>query len=478
MYSSGQYPDRALPARYLPMSVRPLRRAAAVVLPSLLVFGCAGRPRAETSEPESLPERRQGELALGTDAAAFYRGAGLLAGAEPVAFVGTVHFLSTGTPDTTMMLVAVSIPNRALTFIRENDRYRAGYEIRATLRRAGVQLDEVSAREQVRVGSFPETERADESVIFQEFIPITPGFYELQLVVRDLESARVSTATADLAVPRYLDGHISSPMPVHDAEPRLHADSIPRLIVSPRATGVFGRDSTITVYLEAYGGESTVPVQIVVRGDQGTTLYRDSVQLSPSGDLFSGTIGVPVARLGIGASHLSVTRTDTRDSSVTPVIVSFDENLPLLTLDQMVDYLQYFSSYARLRSLRGADPEGRARIWGEFLRDTDPDPSTPENEALRSYFQRIAYANIRFREDEAVGWRSDRGMVYVAFGEPDQIFEQTRSEFGTRGRRQIWDYRQHRLQLVFIDDSGFGRWRLTTGSEVEFRSALARTRSG
>jgi hypothetical protein len=67
-------------------------------------------------------------------------------------------------------------------------------------------------------------------------------------------------------------------------------------------------------------------------------------------------------------------------------------------------------------------------------------------------------------------------MVFVALGEPDQILEQSRSEFAGRGRVQVWEYRMHRLQLVFIDQTGFGRWRMSQSSEVEFRSALLRLR--
>ena len=455
-----------------------LRWRAALVLAPLVAFGCAGRPDTGAGGTEPVPERPQGRLALGTDPSTYYQQAGLLAGNGAVAFVGTIHFLATATPDTTMMLLGVSIPNRALTFIREDDRFRAGYEVRATLRRAGAQIGEVSAREQVRVGSFPETERADESVIFQEFVPIAPGAYEIQLVVRDLESARISAIGADLTIPRFFEGHIASPVPVHEAESRDQLDSVPEIIARPRATGIFGRDSAIAVYVEAYGGEESVPIDVAVRDENGNVLHQQTTQLQRTAALFAATIQVPVPPIGIGARRLSITRTDTRDSSVTPVLVTFDENLPLLTLDQMLDYLQYYASISRLRDLRSSAPSERWRIWSDFLRETDPDPSTPENEGLRSYFERVAYANVRFREDEGMGWRSDRGMVYVALGEPDQIIEQTRGNFGQRGRRQVWEYQRHRLQLLFVDETGFGRWRLTTGSEVEFRSALARMRGG
>ena len=39
-----------------------------------------------------------------------------------------------------------------------------------------------------------------------------------------------------------------------------------------------------------------------------------------------------------------------------------------------------------------------------------------------------------------------------------------------RGKVQIWDYTNRRLQLVFVDLSGFGRWRLTPSSMNDFQS--------
>jgi GWxTD domain-containing protein len=114
-------------------------------------------------------------------------------------------------------------------------------------------------------------------------------------------------------------------------------------------------------------------------------------------------------------------------------------------------------------------------VWAEFLRSTDPTPATPQNEALRDYFVRVGQANARYRDEGSQGWLSDRGRVYVTLGDPDQIYVQGGQDVNARGRAQIWEYREDRVQLVFIDQSGFGRWRLTTSSENDFR-LLARRR--
>ena len=62
--------------------------------------------------------------------------------------------------------------------------------------------------------------------------------------------------------------------------------------------------------------------------------------------------------------------------------------------------------------------------------------------------------------------------------DPDQIYEQggmgSSAEVGQRGRVQAWEYRNVGVRLVFVDQSGFGRWRLTPSSNAEFESAARR----
>jgi GWxTD domain-containing protein len=111
-----------------------------------------------------------------------------------------------------------------------------------------------------------------------------------------------------------------------------------------------------------------------------------------------------------------------------------------------------------------------------FWRETDPDPETTEHEALRDYFRRLVTVNERFREEAAAGWLTERGKVFITLGEPDQILEQGDVGIGSRGRLQIWQYLQHRTQFVFVDQSGFGRWRMTPASEAEFEALALRVR--
>jgi GWxTD domain-containing protein len=221
-----------------------------------------------------------------------------------------------------------------------------------------------------------------------------------------------------------------------------------------------------------------LPVDFVVRNDKGTQLWRDSTALARRGALFSGVVSVPISTVGVGVAQVSFTRRDASDTVKAPLFVSFGEDIPLMSFEDMLGYLRFFARSARLNALRSAPPEKRATMWAEFLRATDPIPETAINEDMQAYFGRIQVANVQFRTDRNPGWLSDRGMVFVALGEPDQIFERnvnqaySTTQMTSTTRLQIWQYRQYNSQLVFFDENG--RWRLSRPSESEFLSLNAR----
>lgn len=444
---------------------------------SVILAGCGGSTasgRPAQPNPRVLPPA--GSPA--PDVSELYRQIGLLAAPGPVAFVGKVSAFASAFPDTTLVLVSLSIPNRALTFSREGDRYRAPYEVKLTLNRGDIEAANVNAMEIVRVGSFREINRTDESVIFQHYFHVPPGVYEISVMVRDVGGSRGATQRAPITVPSLGSGRLSTPLLVYEASGRATLDSAPGLLASPRSSAVFGRDSTVAIYVEGYGSGARLPVDFVVRNDKGMQLWRDSAALARRGALFSGVVSVPISTVGVGVAQVSFTRRDASDTVKAPLFVSFGEDIPLMSFEDMLGYLRFFARSARLNALRDAPLEKRATMWAEFLRATDPIPETATNEDMQAYFGRIQVANAQFRMDRNPGWLSDRGMVFVALGEPDQIFERSvnqalsTTQMTSTTRLQIWQYRQYNSQLVFFDENG--KWRLTRPSETEFLALNSR----
>lgn len=74
-----------------------------------------------------------------------------------------------------------------------------------------------------------------------------------------------------------------------------------------------------------------------------------------------------------------------------------------------------------------------------FWEIRNPDPNSPTNEFRDEYYRRLAYANDQFgspgRHD---GWRTDRGMVYITLGPPQQLTPYRSSQYLTP--LEIWFY--------------------------------------
>jgi GWxTD domain-containing protein len=456
-------------------------RVSVFALMLVLASGCS-RQRV-VPPPGSVPTA--GVIAPGEkprDPAAVYNQMGLIATGSPLSYVGKIAYFATGNPDTTMMLASISIPNRVLSFVRDGDTYRAPYEVRLRLTRGGAEIRTVESLEIVRVASFKEVTRTDESVIYQTYFKAAPGEYSISFMVRDVASNRSAMQEGAVTVPRMAPGALSTPVLVYEASQRSALDAPPKLLTSPRSSAVFGQDSTVSVYLEGYGAQPSLPVDFVVQNDRGVVTWRDTVVLQRSGGLLAGTVDIPISRVGIGIANVTFTRLDASDTVRTPVFISFGNEIPLLSYEDLLNQLRYYVSPDRLRALRETPVDQRGRAWAAFLKASDPAPATPEHEGLQTYFSRLQQAGLRFRDEGGSrgGWLSDRARVYVVLGEPDQLYEQTssgplnRTSISQRGRLQFWEYSQYRVRLVFYDETGSGRWRMTQASETEFQNINAR----
>ena len=460
-------------------------RRAVVLATILLATGACSRQR-ESRSPGSLPVPVPGGSPIeqpGRDQSSVYNQMGLIATATPLSYVGKVAYFASPSPDTTIMLASLSIPNRTLSFVRDGETYRAPYEVRLRVSKGATEVKSFESMEIVRVASFKEVNRTDESVLFQHYFRLPPGEYTVSFMVRDAASNRSAMQEGAITVPRLMPGALSTPLLVYEATRRATLDSVPRILASPRSSAVFGRDSTVSVYLEAYGQQASLPVTFVVQNDRGAVTFQDTTVLQRTNGLLAGAVAIPISRVGIGIANVTFMRADAKDTVRTPVFVSFGNDIPLLSYEELLNQLRYYVSPERLRSLRDTPTDQRGQAWAAFLKSSDPAPATPEHEGLQSYFSRLQQASLRFRDDGSGnrgGWLSDRARVYVVLGEPDQLYEQntntamTRTAISQRGRVQLWEYSQYRVRLAFYDDTGTGRWRMTQSSETEFQNINAR----
>ena len=127
-----------------------------------------------------------------------------------------------------------------------------------------------------------------------------------------------------------------------------------------------------------------------------------------------------------------------------------------LALEQMDRYL--LTNNER-RLLKKSSKEEKEKLFISFWKNRDNTPASEFNELMHEFYNRIDYANEHF-DGWKSGWETDRGQIYVLFGPPDNI-SRTHS-FNTNSVTQTWEYYRISKLFTFIDQNGFGDYRLST----------------
>jgi GWxTD domain-containing protein len=442
-----------------------MRRLVAVVLLSAATLHCGSWKRVGTRDAPAPAD----QLSHVVNVSSFYQKLGRLAAGDPLPFIGTVAFAA-GPGDSVITLIGLSLENRALSFQREGNLFVAKYRVSISFQRPGVRPVELTRDEIVRVPTFQETLRADESVLFQQILRLTSGPYNVSVTVRDASSTAESRAQGKYTAPAFPPGSTSAPILTYQATGRGSRSDPLSVVLNPRGSVGYGAD-TLLAYIEGYdfSGPTTVPFQVL--DEQQDVVHTDSLRFRGGRPVESQVIRMAPDSVSLGELKLVVGKAP--NERTVSALVSFSQAWVITNFDEMLDLLRYFGQDNKVSAMRKAPPSERSRLWREFYAETDPNKVTPENEALNQYFARISGANSRFTDEGVPGWRTDRGEVFIALGAPDESIESTP---GTAGRVVRWSYLNYRLNLFFQDETGFGRLRLTPGSRAEFERTLNRVR--
>ncbi|MEJ5305210.1 MAG: GWxTD domain-containing protein [Ignavibacteria bacterium] len=104
-----------------------------------------------------------------------------------------------------------------------------------------------------------------------------------------------------------------------------------------------------------------------------------------------------------------------------------------------------------------SDLDAKKNFLFNFWKQRDPDPNTSENERKIEYFERVKKADEMFRGSREKGWRSDRGRVYIVYGEPSEI-DRYPNEMDAYPY-EIWSYNNIEGGVIFVfgDITGTGQ---------------------
>jgi GWxTD domain-containing protein len=118
-------------------------------------------------------------------------------------------------------------------------------------------------------------------------------------------------------------------------------------------------------------------------------------------------------------------------------------------LDDLFEKSKYIAAGGEIdqyNSLNGK--EGKQKFILQFWNQRDSEPSTPQNEFFMEYLKRVEYSNQHFKALGKKGWRTDRGRVFLKYGEPSEI-ERFPNQIDTKPY-EIWYYNEIEGGVIFI----------------------------
>lgn len=134
------------------------------------------------------------------------------------------------------------------------------------------------------------------------------------------------------------------------------------------------------------------------------------------------------------------------------------------SLKDQMQQIRYIATQTQWKTLRKVPKDMYEEAIESFWQVKDPTPGTLRNETREFFNKRVLEADQRFSIHKRMpGWKSDRGRIYIKFGEPDQVV----SEAFPIGRPPsiVWHYFKLNRSFVFEDDKGFGQYRLKNKEE-------------
>jgi GWxTD domain-containing protein len=143
-------------------------------------------------------------------------------------------------------------------------------------------------------------------------------------------------------------------------------------------------------------------------------------------------------------------------------------------LDQDVAYIISDEERKAFKNL--SNDEERDAFIEQFWLRRNPNPDSPDNEFREEHYRRIAYANEHYAAGKP-GWKTDRGHIYIAFGQPDSIdshpsggaYQRPMDEGGGETSTfpfEVWHYRYiegvgDNIDIEFVDTCMCGDYHFT-----------------
>ncbi len=354
----------------------------------------------------------------------------------------------------------VVIPNRSLQFIKEKNKFIAEYDanIFVTTDDQDVQVATGSFSDKIISNKFSETTSKVKSTVLNTSFVVPLGDYNVSINVKDLDTKLSSKQNNKVELKQFSnDSQVYDPIFIKEAKGEWGFESNKFPI---DANQIVVKNNEIQFYQYAVINAGVYEMVINILSGKEVQ-WSKTINSSSESRVISHLITVPTKdinrkdlKVQVSVNQKNSTKSRSlgfrfRNSFMPDSITNID-----LALSQM-NYILTSDERKELKKLKQSDKENFfKKAWAR----RDPKPDTKVNELMDEYYGRISFTEENFSRGTSGGWRSDMGMIFILFGKPDDIQRYTSMQ--SNYSYETWYYFSIGQEFAFVDDYGFGDYRL------------------
>ena len=375
----------------------------------------------------------------------------------------SVYTVASESSDSIRVLSYLSIPNHVLQFVKSSKGFKASYEATISIKRKKGDLvgRKNWSNDLITKTYLESTSKEIFNIHFNEFrLPLGEDYIiSAELLDRDSNSSGIISKNLKLKKhskglslysPFFLD-YLNGDWGLIDNEIPLFRNILGEQLVRT------------TVFVSGKVSPGPYEIDVIVTNPKKQQLWEKTFQSVAQNNYFEKRIIIPdeISQQGL-RSKVDIILKQNGKQKKESVILSISRlgiSSSVGNISQAIQNMRYILDDDEWKKLSKAKSDEQERLFIEYWLSRDPTPETKENELMDEYFSRINYSNVNFKT-YTDGWKSDMGMIYVLFGPPDDL--EVYNDPLSRMYQQRWHYYRINKFFDFVDENGFGDYKLTT----------------
>ena len=362
------------------------------------------------------------------------------------------------------VITFVEIFNRNLQFLKKDNYFESSYNLNISLiSEDGSKIDEKSFSETIVVENFSQTvSRANPIQVITSFeIPLKE--FTVNFSLKDMDTKLIGKKQRKFTKKNLPSGNFSKifePIFVKNKKGSWEF-ALDKYPISINKVEVKNNILEFYQYFVLNKGNYFLDISLI---SDKKTVWNKSFEGETDKNYDYKFLQIPIENIDTSDLRVKIQVSQDGNVSSKSFPIEFKNDYLMLSsiknVDSALDQMNYILKTEERKELRELKNSDKEKFFKKVWAKRDPDVTTKENELMIEYYKRVAFAEENFSRGSSGGWRSDMGMIYILFGRPDDISRSMNPQQSYN--YETWYYFQINEEFRFVDDFGFGDYRLRT----------------